>query len=176
MEISLVLCLESPCLLSKWPLPCSHLPLHVACGEAGGYQPPVSTRAQISPPTLLLAWNSFVRRWHRAPCPLTSLCTFRVSTPLSTVGMQPRTNRHTHTPTHPQTDTQTCITTIHFVSSTTHAKCNEQYLSNKYNIITCNICQCHASVTVGISLDMNPFAGTPAVLLLSRGKVSNGAK
>jgi len=61
----------------------SHLPLHAACGEAGGYQPPVSTRAQISPPTLLLARNSFVRRWHRASCRLSSLCTFRVSTPLS---------------------------------------------------------------------------------------------
>jgi len=36
------------------------------------------------------------------------------------VGVRPRTDRHTHR----QTDTQTRVTTIHFASSTTHAKCN----------------------------------------------------
>ena len=36
----------------------------------------------------------------------------------SSVGMRPQTDRHTHT------DTQTRVTTIHFASSTTHAKCN----------------------------------------------------
>ena len=34
------------------------------------------------------------------------------------VGMRPRTDKHT------QTHTQTRVTTIHFASSTTHAKCN----------------------------------------------------
>ena len=38
----------------------------------------------------------------------------------SSVGVRPRTDRHTDT----QTDTQTRVTTIHFASSTTHAKCN----------------------------------------------------
>jgi len=33
--------------------------------------------------------------------------------------MRPRTDRHT------QTHTQTRVTTIHFASSTTHAKCNK---------------------------------------------------
>ena len=36
--------------------------------------------------------------------------------PCSSVGVPPRTDR--------QTDTQTRVTTIHFASSTTHAKCN----------------------------------------------------
>jgi len=36
--------------------------------------------------------------------------------PCSSVGVRPRTDRHT--------DTQTRVTTIHFGSSTTHAKCN----------------------------------------------------
>ena len=39
--------------------------------------------------------------------------------PCSSVGVRPRTDRHTHT------DTQTRVTTIHFASSTTHAKCNQ---------------------------------------------------
>jgi len=34
----------------------------------------VNSSSNISFFTLLLAWNSFVRRWHRAPCRLTSLC------------------------------------------------------------------------------------------------------
>ena len=37
--------------------------------------------------------------------------------PCSSVGVRPRTDR--------QTDTQTRVTTIHFASSTTHAKCNK---------------------------------------------------
>jgi len=37
--------------------------------------------------------------------------------PCSIVGVRPRTDRHT--------DTQTRVTTIHFASSTTHAKCNQ---------------------------------------------------
>jgi len=39
------------------------------------------------------------------------------------VGVRPRTDR--------QTDTQTRVTTIHFASSTTHAKCNEYYVTHK---------------------------------------------
>jgi len=42
--------------------------------------------------------------------------------PCNSVGMRPRTDRQT------QTDTQTRVTTIHFASSTTRAKCNEPYL------------------------------------------------
>jgi len=45
------------------------------------------------------------------------------------VGVRPRTHTHTHThrqtDTHTETDTQTRMTTIHFASSTTHAKCNK---------------------------------------------------
>jgi len=62
-----------------------------------------------------------------------------------------------------------------------HIYGNERHSSNKYNIITRNTCQYHASVTFGISLYMfvdplNPFAGAPVVLLLSPGKISSGAK
>jgi len=39
--------------------------------------------------------------------------------PCISVGVRPRTDTDT------QTDTQTRVTTIHFASSTTHAKCNE---------------------------------------------------
>jgi len=42
--------------------------------------------------------------------------------PCSSVGVRPRTDRHRQTDR--QTDTQTRVTTIHFASSTTHAKCN----------------------------------------------------
>jgi len=38
--------------------------------------------------------------------------------PCNSVGMRPRTDRHT------DTQTQTRVITIHFASSTTHAKCN----------------------------------------------------
>jgi len=38
--------------------------------------------------------------------------------------MRPRTDKHTDTQTDRQTDTQTRVTTIHFASSTTDAKCN----------------------------------------------------
>jgi len=41
--------------------------------------------------------------------------------PCSSVGMRPRTNRQTYR----QTDTQMRVTTIHFASSTTCAKCNQ---------------------------------------------------
>jgi len=40
--------------------------------------------------------------------------------PCNSVGMRPLTDRHTDT----HTDTRTRVTTIHFASSTTHAKCN----------------------------------------------------
>jgi len=40
--------------------------------------------------------------------------------PCSSVGIRPRTDTQIHR----QTDTQTRVTTIHFASSTTHAKCN----------------------------------------------------
>ena len=40
--------------------------------------------------------------------------------PCSSVGVRRETVRHTHT------DTQTRMTNIHFVSSTTHAKCNKK--------------------------------------------------
>ena len=43
--------------------------------------------------------------------------------PCNSVGMWPRTDTHTCT----QTDTQTRVTTIHFASSTTHAKCNSEH-------------------------------------------------
>jgi len=39
--------------------------------------------------------------------------------PCNSVGIRPRTVRHT--------DTQTRVTTIHFASSMTHAKCNDRY-------------------------------------------------
>jgi len=42
--------------------------------------------------------------------------------PCSSVGVRPRTDRQTHR----HTDTQTRVATIHFASSTTHAKCNER--------------------------------------------------
>ena len=42
--------------------------------------------------------------------------------PCSSVGVRPRTDTHTHTHTH--THTQTRVTTIHFASSMTQAKCN----------------------------------------------------
>jgi len=41
--------------------------------------------------------------------------------PCSSVGVRLRTDRQTHT----HIDTQTCVTTIHFASSTTHAKSNK---------------------------------------------------
>jgi len=41
--------------------------------------------------------------------------------PCSSVGVRPRTDRQTHI----QTDTQTRMTTIHFASSMTQAKCNK---------------------------------------------------
>jgi len=47
--------------------------------------------------------------------------------PCDNVGMGPRTGRHTHR--HRQTHTQTRVTTIHFASSTTHAKCNKWRLN-----------------------------------------------
>ena len=40
--------------------------------------------------------------------------------PCKSVSMRPRKDRQTHR----QTDNQTRVTTIHFASSTTHAKCN----------------------------------------------------
>jgi len=40
------------------------------------------------------------------------------------VGVQPRTDAQTDTHRERQTDTQARVTTIHFASSTTHAKCN----------------------------------------------------
>jgi len=43
----------------------------------------------------------------------------------TTRGMRPRTDRQTHRPTDTHTRIETCVTTIHFASSTTHAKCNE---------------------------------------------------
>jgi len=43
-------------------------------------------------------------------------------------------DRHTHTQTDRHTHTQTRVTTIHFASSTTHAKCNET--ENTYTICT----------------------------------------
>jgi len=43
-----------------------------------------------------------------------------------------QTDRHTDRQTDRQTDTQTRVTTIHFASSTTHAKCN----NNNWPIIT----------------------------------------
>jgi len=42
--------------------------------------------------------------------------------PCNSVGILPRTD----TQTHKQTQTQTRVTTIHFASSTTHAKCNDR--------------------------------------------------
>jgi len=44
--------------------------------------------------------------------------------PCSSVGVRPRTDRHTDRQTH------TRVTTIHFASSTTHAKCNHNSLRN----------------------------------------------
>ena len=44
--------------------------------------------------------------------------------PCSSVGVRPRTDTQTHT--------QTRVTTIHFASSTTHAKCNQSMNSPKY--------------------------------------------
>jgi len=41
--------------------------------------------------------------------------------PCNNVGMRPRTDTQTDRQTH----TQTRVTTIHFASSTTHAKCNK---------------------------------------------------
>ena len=43
--------------------------------------------------------------------------------PCSSVGVWPRTDTHTHRQT--DTHTQTRVTTIHFASSTTHAKCSD---------------------------------------------------
>ena len=45
--------------------------------------------------------------------------------PCSSVGVWPRTDTQTHR----QTDTQTRVTTKHFASSTTHAKCNNWKLT-----------------------------------------------
>jgi len=39
--------------------------------------------------------------------------------------MRPRTGTEIHRQTQRQTDTQMLVTTIHFASSTTHAKCNQ---------------------------------------------------
>ena len=49
--------------------------------------------------------------------------------PCSIVGVRPRTL--THTDTHRQTDTPTRVTTIHFASSTTYAKCNDRISFSK---------------------------------------------
>ena len=57
--------------------------------------------------------------------------------PCNSVGMRPRTDRQTHT--------QTRVTTIHFASSTTHAKCNN-YTSLKLAQQTCEkLRQCSES-------------------------------
>ena len=71
--------------------------------------------------------------------------------PCSSVGVRPRTDTHRHT----HTDTQTRVTTIHFASSTTHAKCNEPYLrytnvlftSVTYTCRTLTVCQRNANAT-----------------------------
>ena len=47
--------------------------------------------------------------------------------PWSSVGVRPRTGR--------QTETQTRVTTIHFASSTTHAKCKNNYSITDYFFI-----------------------------------------
>jgi len=61
------------------------------------------------------------------------------------VGIQPQTDRqtdrHTDRQTHRQTDTQTRITTIHFATSTTHAKCNDlQHTDQKSRKISLDKC------------------------------------
>jgi len=54
--------------------------------------------------------------------------------PCNSVGMRPRTDRQTHT--------QTLVITVHFASSTTHAKCNKSVhlcsTSNTKKIIVSN--------------------------------------
>jgi len=40
-----------------------------------------------------------------------------------------------------QTDTQMRVTTIHFVSSTTHTKCNKKLCNNSSNILLTNMCK-----------------------------------
>jgi len=52
--------------------------------------------------------------------------------PCSSVGVRPRTDR--------QTDTQTRVTTIHFASSTTHAKCNNILVHPKLISISIRLC------------------------------------
>ena len=61
--------------------------------------------------------------------------------PCNSVGMRPRTDTHTHK----HTDRQTRTTTIHFASSTTHAKCRpNQYIRIKYDDI--NFCSTHMPI------------------------------
>jgi len=61
--------------------------------------------------------------------------------------------------THRQTDTQTRVTTIHFVSSTTHAKCNKAY--SEYKHVLANV------------LRSRYVASTPPLEARSSGRCSN---
>ena len=73
-----------------------------------------TTRAPIvNPPYSAQLGGSLYHapKLHRGPC--------------SSVGVRPRTDTQTNTHTDTQIDTQTRVTTIHFASSTTHAKCNK---------------------------------------------------
>ena len=63
--------------------------------------------------------------------------------PCSIAGVRPRTDRQAPRQTDTQTDTQTRVTTIHFASSTTHAKCNKIF-DFKHHFV----CFCFANATL----------------------------
>jgi len=60
--------------------------------------------------------------------------------PCSSVGMWRWTDRYTDTHRQTHTDTETRVTNTHFVSSTTHAKCNN---NNNKTIIDSTLCPSH---------------------------------
>ena len=72
--------------------------------------------------------------------------------PYSSVGVRRRTDTHTHTQTH--THRQTRVTTIHFASSTTHAKCNNVKNTSccLYYFQTTFVCQYHSHFVVTLHL------------------------
>jgi len=83
------------------------------------------------------------------------------------------THRQTHTQTHTHTHTQIAVTTVHFASSTTYAKCNKLLLGSvRYQVWDGrDWWQCGQSVVVGW-LEFNvPFHFSAQMLLYQRRKV-----
>jgi len=74
------------------------------------------------------------------------------------VGVRPRTTTQAHRQTDRQTDTQTRVTTIHFASSTTHAKCNNKLECGPTPNVTASLPN-----TGGVALRWKGFSETPII-------------